>query len=92
MDISLQSGEFSQAEGYAADLEAFTRDEPLPWSDFYMARTRALAALAMLENGEGGSGDGNALAETLQGLHEEGQRVGLLNALPALEAALERLS
>ena len=44
IDASLRAGEWDEAERLAAALEDFTRPEPLPWTDFYVARGRALAA------------------------------------------------
>jgi class 3 adenylate cyclase/tetratricopeptide (TPR) repeat protein len=52
IDACLNAGEWDEAERYAAALEAFTRPEPLPWSDFFIARGRVLAA-----HGRGGRGD-----------------------------------
>lgn len=45
------------------------RPEPLPWSDFYIARGRALAAY-----GEGARDEGTVL--TLRSLRDEAERVG----------------
>ena len=42
---ALDLGEWDEAERYAEALEDYTRPEPLPWSDFFVARGRALAAL-----------------------------------------------
>lgn len=44
IDHSLATGGWDEAERYAAKLEAYTRDQPLPWSDFLIARGRVLAA------------------------------------------------
>ena len=44
MDTSLRVGEWDSVERFAASLEAFTRPEPLPWSDFFIAHGRTLAA------------------------------------------------
>lgn len=44
IDHALRIGDWEQAERYATRLEVFTRVQPLPWSDFLIARGRALAA------------------------------------------------
>ena len=43
IDASLDSGNWAEAERYAADLETYTAAEPLPWAEFYIARGRLLA-------------------------------------------------
>jgi tetratricopeptide (TPR) repeat protein len=44
IEQSLKIGDWDAAERFAAKLEAYTREQPLPWSDFLIARGRALAA------------------------------------------------
>ncbi len=44
IDHALAIRNWDAAEGYAERLEAYTREQPLPWSDFLIARGRALAA------------------------------------------------
>ena len=44
IQASLDCGAWSEAERYANALEEFTREEPLPWTDFPVAVARALAA------------------------------------------------
>lgn len=44
INVMVSEGDWEQAERYAAALEDFTRPEPLPWSEFFIARSRALAA------------------------------------------------
>ncbi|MFO0990557.1 MAG: adenylate/guanylate cyclase domain-containing protein [Hyphomicrobiales bacterium] len=51
IDASLESGNWAEAERYAADLETYTAPEPSPWADFYVARGRLLA--------QAGRGDGS---------------------------------
>lgn len=81
MHACLQSGEWSETERYASALEEYTRAEPLPWSDYHIARGRALAA-----HGRGERGD--ASARELERLRAEAGRIGLRSALPALDSAL----
>ncbi len=54
---------------------------PAPWSDFWIARGRALVAFGR------GKRDGETVNE-LKRLRDEADRVGLRSALPALEEAL----
>jgi tetratricopeptide (TPR) repeat protein len=81
MEAALGAGDWSEVDRYAASLEAYTRPEPLPWTDFFIARGRALAAFGR------GRADAAPLAALTQ-LQHEGQRLGLVTALPAIEAAL----
>lgn len=81
IDASLETGDFDAAERYAAALEDFTRPEPLPWSAFFIARGRVLAAW-------GRGGREAALAAELGRLCDEARRAGLITALPALDTAL----
>ena len=81
IETALATEDWCAAERYAAALEDYTRAEPLPWSDFVIARGRALAAW--------GRGERDATAvERLRGLRAHAERAGLRNALAALEAAL----
>ena len=68
-------------ERYAAALEDYTRQEPLPLMELFIARGRALAAFGR------GARDEAAIAE-LRRLREEAERISLKIALRALEAAL----
>jgi class 3 adenylate cyclase/predicted ATPase len=81
MDACLEDGEWNLVERYAAALEAYTRPEPLPWSDFYIARGRALAAHSR------GRRDDELRIE-LRRLRDDAIRVRLRVALPALDQAL----
>ncbi len=82
MDACLRSGDWDEVERYAAALEDFTRPEPLPSSDFFIARGRALAAFGR------GRRDAATMDE-LRRLRDEAERIGLTTALPALEGALK---
>ncbi len=44
MDTALRTGELEEVERYAHALEEYTQAEPLPWTDFYVERARALVA------------------------------------------------
>lgn len=43
IEVSLRAGDHAEALRHAAELEAYTRAEPLPWVDVVVARARALA-------------------------------------------------
>jgi hypothetical protein len=81
MEVCLNTGDWGAVERYAAALEEYTRTEPLPWSEFFIARARALAAVGR------GRRDDELIAE-LRALHEEAQRVGFKTALRAIDDAL----
>ncbi|MEE9586695.1 MAG: adenylate/guanylate cyclase domain-containing protein [Hyphomicrobiaceae bacterium] len=81
IDALLNANDWERVERYAAALEEYTRDEPLGWTDFFIARGRALAAF-----GRGKRDD--ATVKEVQRLRDEADRVGLASALPSLEDAL----
>ena len=58
---------------------------PCPFSDFYIARARALAARG------GDRWDAAALAAELERLRDEGERLGLRVALPAIERTINEM-
>ena len=82
MEAALNLEDWNSAESYAQALEDFTRAEPLPWSDFFIARSRALAAF-------GRGGRDAATIDELRRLRDEAERIGFMTALPEIEAALE---
>ena len=81
MDACLRSSDWDEVERYAAAFEDYTRSEPLPQSDFFIAYGRALVA-----HGRGGRDD--ATMQELKRLRDEAERIGLKPALPALEEAI----
>jgi tetratricopeptide (TPR) repeat protein len=85
IDTALDLGDWQEAERYAAALEAFARAEPLPWSDFFIARARALAAVGR------GRSDA-ATRRDLERVRDEARRLDYRTALPAIEQALAELS
>lgn len=82
IDACLAAGDAGEAERHAAALERHMAAEPVPWSDFHVARARALANAA-----RGRADDG-----TLRGLRERGSALRLAAALPALDAAIASAS
>ena len=82
IDVSLDAGDWDNAERYAASLEDYTRAEPLPWSDFFFARGRVLATYGR------GSRD-EALYATLRDLLNQAHRLGIRLGARRIEDALQ---
>jgi len=85
IDVSLAAGDWHAAERYCAKLEAYASPEPLPWTDFVVARARALARFGRGERGA-------EVAATLARLRAEAAAAEINCALPALESALAALA
>lgn len=81
MEVGLDTRDWDLVGRYAAALEGYTRAEPLPWSDFFIARARALAAY-----GKGRRDD--ALLAKLRDLSTEAHRLGLKLAARRLADAV----
>jgi hypothetical protein len=81
MDAYLETNEWEEVERYARALEEFTRPEPLPWCDFFIARGRILAAYGCGKRED-------STIEELRRLRDQAESVGLRRALPALDAAI----
>ncbi len=81
MEASLCTEEWDEVDRYAQALEDYTRPEPLPRSDFFIARGRALAA-------HGRGNRDRAIMTELQHVHDKAESIGLKFVLPALETAL----
>ncbi len=81
MDCCLETGDWAAVERYAQALWDFTRQEPLPLCDFFVARARALVAHGQGERGE-------THRAQLQRLCEEAREMGLFLLLRALETAV----
>ena len=84
MEVCLNTRDWDAMERYAAALEEYTRPEPLPWSDFFIARGRALSAFGQGQRAE-------ELVAELRDLRSQAQRTGLKLAQRALEDALETI-
>lgn len=80
IDACLETGDTAGALRHAAELEQRTRAQPLPWSDFFIARARLLAAHAA-------DPQAAATQAALARLGEDGRRMGLLVAIDAIDAA-----
>ena len=81
MEACLQIGAWDEVERYAQALQDYTRSQPLPRSDYFIARGRTLAA-----HGRGGR-DAETLAQ-LQRLFEAAANSGFNLSQRALAAAL----
>jgi hypothetical protein len=78
IDAALEAGDAAEARRHADALERYASVEPTPWSDFTVARARALADVI----------DGRADAPALRALRTRASALDLRAALPALDAAL----
>lgn len=81
MQGALERGEWEDARRFADALEDYTSAEPLPWSDFFVARARVLATA-----GEGRRNE--TLTTELVRVRDIAVTVGFKAALTAIENAL----
>jgi len=81
IEAHIKAGDPDAARADATALELFTRDDPLPWSQAFVARARALADYIDGRRDE-------ALFEELRQVRSLGESSGLNVALPAIDAAL----
>jgi hypothetical protein len=77
IEVSLQREDWTEVERYAQAFADFAASEPLPWSDFFIARGRAMAAYGR------GRRDPATLAE-LDRLKDGANRVGIQDPLPGV--------
>jgi hypothetical protein len=85
IEVYLEAGDWEGVERVAADVDQYTRSEPLPFADFYIARGRALAAFGR------GQSDTRELIAELERIRDRGEQVGILVALPGIETAINQL-
>ncbi len=81
MEVSIRQSDWQETERYAKALEHYTREEPLPWSDFTIDRARALA-----QHGQGNKKP-TLLAE-LKRLQQQAEAASMSISKQALDAAL----
>ena len=81
IEACLYAGDWPEVERHAQALEDFTRPEPLPISDFFVAYGRVLSVFGR------GNRDDETMQE-LQRLRDEAVRLGLKVAISPLEKAL----
>jgi hypothetical protein len=85
IEVYLEAGNWDRAARCAAELEQYTRSEPLPFADFYVARARALAACGR------GQSDTAELVSELERVRDQGEQLGIRIALPGVETAINQL-
>jgi hypothetical protein len=81
IEAALAHGDWDEAERHAAELERYAAVEPSPWTRFYVARGRALAA-------HGRAPRDQATVAELRRFRRQAAERGLAQDLPALDAAL----
>ena len=81
IDTCLRTGEWDEVEWFFDHLQDYTRDEPIPFSDFLIARGRALVAFGRGERTR-------ELGAALRQLSEQAASAGLLFQRRAIDAAL----
>ena len=74
MQACLNAGEHDEAARFADALETYAGEEPTPWSDFHIARTRAMLDVAC----------GRADEETLKDIIRSAQDAALFNSVPTI--------
>jgi class 3 adenylate cyclase/tetratricopeptide (TPR) repeat protein len=85
IEVSLTHEEWGEADRYCGLLETYAAPEPFPWSDFVVARGRAITRVGRGEIGA-------ALVATLQGLHRQALDAEDDLHLARLETALQQLA
>ena len=85
IEAYFEAGDWERMEHCAAELERYTRSEPLPFADFYIARGRALAARG------GRRPNSESLTAELERIHNEGERLGIRVALRQIVNAIEEM-
>ncbi|MEN8129683.1 MAG: BTAD domain-containing putative transcriptional regulator [Pseudomonadota bacterium] len=83
IEVCLNKKDKDAALHYAAALEEYTQDAPLPWSDFYIARGRLLAKTLHLKVEEEHRQQARSLLDTARA-------AGLYFGTQALEALIKR--
>lgn len=87
IESMLAARDWSAARHHAQALAAYTREEPLPWSDLVIARAQALATAGKVVRARASVGR----TRELQELQERTRNMGFTALLPALQAALDRV-
>ena len=84
MEVGLQRNDKSLLEKACDALAEFTQAEPLPWSDFHIARANALYDFYVFN-------DRGAAIEILRALKLQIEQVGFKTALPRIDEALSEV-
>jgi tetratricopeptide (TPR) repeat protein len=77
IEVSLELGDWIEAERFAQCLEDYTNAEPLRWSSYFAARGRALAK----------TGRGDDATELLEAARAQGEGIGFTHSLARIVAA-----
>jgi hypothetical protein len=85
IDAYFETGDWESMEHCAAGLEQYTSSEPLPLTDFFIARGRALAAFGR------GQSDARELTAELERIRDQGEQLGIRVMLPVIETAINQL-
>jgi hypothetical protein len=81
IEASLNARAWDEADRYTQALEEYTRPEPLPWSDFWIAWGRTLAA-------HGRDPWNAATIHNVRRVLEEAELIGMVPGISALQRAL----
>jgi tetratricopeptide (TPR) repeat protein len=81
MELCGRWRDWASVRRHADALEAYTRDEPLPWVEIIVSAHRAIA--------QAGSKPGRAATRDVQGALREARRHQFLTLVPLLEASLD---
>jgi tetratricopeptide (TPR) repeat protein len=81
IEVALKTADWAGLERSAGALERFTAAAPVPWTSFFIARGRALAALYQGRHDQ-------ATMRELRRLRDIATAAGFRSALPALERAV----
>ncbi|MBO9447451.1 adenylate/guanylate cyclase domain-containing protein [Ruegeria sp. R14_0] len=81
IEVMVLRQDWQEVLRYAALLEAFSDQEPLPWSDFYVARARALAS----HSSQSSTSESTVV---LKSIRHQAEGLGLVSSLPAIDQAL----
>jgi tetratricopeptide (TPR) repeat protein len=82
IEVSLAEADWDAADAYARALERYFHAEPVPWSDFIVARAQLLAQL-------GRRGPEEQVIVQLRRLRDDAMRLGLKTEVEHLDVALE---
>ena len=78
IEVSLDLGDWDEAERYSQSLTAYTSAEPLPWCRFFSERGRALAS----------AGRGEDANHVLREIRTEGRAMGFMHPLGRIDNIL----
>ena len=82
IEVMVLRHDWEEVLRHADSLEAFSEQEPLPWSDFYVARARALAS----HSSQSRTPESTVV---LKNIRHQAEGFGLASSLPAIDQALK---